>query len=373
MLRPDESFDHMIYVRLIEACNLHCAHCFIPNNPKRMSWAEIEAMPAKIREFAKPGQRLLFQFHGGEPTLYGVEELRKVCVYLLMELEGFEVAFSIQTNLMNFDLRWADLYREFFNSNIGISWDYQIRQMKAGRPETNVAFESRFWSQVNELHSQGIDSFMVITVTKPLIERFANPRELMDLLISKGVKRVHFERLTKTGYAITNWDWLGVSNREYSNWIGRFSVAYLRFQDEERSTLQPLNVSPLDGLIESVKQLRSGKAEGGYGCLSGACDSRFHTFDQTGYYSACTALTSESNNRNSVGEAIVDTSSLVEQREIRQLSCTDCRYKPICSSGCMATPKIDESNECAGGYLAFKLLNGCLASREEPRLIAITG
>src|SRR5690606_32551726 len=83
MLRPDESFDHMIYVRLIEACNLHCAHCFIPNNPKRMSWAEIEAMPAKIREFAKPGQRLLFQFHGGEPTLYGVEELRKVCVYLL--------------------------------------------------------------------------------------------------------------------------------------------------------------------------------------------------------------------------------------------------------------------------------------------------
>lgn len=372
MLRADTSFDHMVYVRLIEACNLHCAHCFIPNNPKRMSWGDLEAMPDKIRTFALPGQKLLFQFHGGEPTLFGVEDLRKLCVFLKTELSEYHVEFSIQTNLMNFDLRWARLYKEFFNSHIGISWDYEIRLLRAGRPETNAEFEERFWSQVSELHANEIDPFLVVTITKPLIERYRNPRELMDFLMAKGISHVHFERLTKTGYAITNWEWLGVSNKEYSAWLGRFSVAYLRFQAEERDTVQPLNVSPLDGLIESVRSLRAGTAEGGYGCLSGVCDSRFHTFDQAGYYSACTALTSEISNRNSVGVSVVDASNLVEQREIRQLSCLDCRYKPICSSGCMATPKIDESNECSGGYTAFKLLNGCLAAQENSDLITIS-
>lgn len=372
MSGPAKDFDHMIYVRLIEACNLHCAHCFIPNNPKRMGWDDIETIPARVRQFAMPGQVLLFQFHGGEPTLVGVEFIRKVCVYLREELLAFDVRFSIQTNLMNFDLRWAELFREFFDSQVGVSWDQGIRQMRKGRPETNADFERVFWLHLVELQRLGLSPYMVITTTKPLMDRFKNPRDLIDFLLEKGIRLVHFERLTKTGYAITNWDWLGVSNREYSLWIGRFAVAYMRFVREERAGLQPINISPLDGLIDSVSRLREGKA-GGYGCLSGKCDTRFHTFDQKGYYSACTALTSEVSNRNSIGVAVVEPTALVHARHERQESCFDCRFKPICSSGCMATPKTDESGECAGGFQAFKLLNACLAAAETPSLIAVAG
>lgn len=367
-----KDFDQMIYVRLIEACNLHCAHCFIPNNPKRMQWVDIEAMPARVREFARPGQTLLFQFHGGEPTLVGVEFLRRVCIFLRQALSDFTIKFSIQTNLMNFDLRWAELYREFFDSQVGVSWDVDIRMMKKGRPDTNAEFETAFWKQVVELQRMGISPYMVITTTKLLLERFKNPRDLIDFLLGKGIKLVHFERLTRTGYAITNWDWLGVSNHEYSLWIGRFAVAYMRFTREIRAGVQPINISPLDGLIDSVKRLRSGQT-GGYGCLSGKCDTRFHTFDQTGYYSACTALTSEVSNRNAVGVAVVEATRLVQARQERQLSCHDCQFKPICSSGCMATPKTDESGECAGGFQAFKLLNSCIASAESAGLIAVAG
>lgn len=372
MIQAGKEFDQMIYVRLIEACNLHCEHCFIPNNPKRMKWSDIEAVPKRIRGFAAPGQTLLFQFHGGEPTLVGVEFLRKVCVYLRTELPDYEVQFSIQTNLMNFDLRWAELYREFFGGQVGVSWDHRIRLLRKGRPESNDEYEKTFWQHVVELQQQGLSPYMVITTTRPLLERFKNPRELIDFLLQKEISLVHFERLTKTGYAISNWEWLGVSNREYSSWIGRFAVAYMRFVREERSVKQPLNISPLDGLIDSVSRLRAGKA-GGYGCLSGKCDTRFHTFDQTGYYAACTALTSEVSNRNAVGAAVVETTGLSETRQVRQMSCLDCRFKPICSSGCMATPKTDESGECSGGYQAFKLLNACLASAESPSLIAVAG
>lgn len=367
---PD--FDHMIYVRLIEACNLHCQHCFIPNNPKRMDFLDIEKIPLKVREFAKPGQVLLIQFHGGEPTLVGVEFLRKVCVYIKTELSEFDVRFSIQTNLMTYDDRWADLYRQFFDGTVGVSWDAGIRLLRAGRPESNKDYEQRFFQHLIRLQADGLTPYMVITVTRVLIEQYANPRDLIDFLEAKGIRLVHFERLTPTGYAIENWDWLGVSNKAYSTWIGRFAMLYMRYVNAPRDGIQPLNISPLDGLIGSVKRLRSGEA-GGYGCLSGACDTRFHTFDQTGYYSACTALTSENNNRNAVGVAVVEATDLVRVRVERQVSCLDCKFKPICSSGCMATPKTDESGECAGGYLAFKALNDCLATNDSPFLIAVSG
>lgn len=76
---PD--FDHMIYVRLIEACNLHCQHCFIPNNPKRMDWNNIEQIPAKVRSFARPGQVLLFQLHGGANAGWSGVHAQVSCVF----------------------------------------------------------------------------------------------------------------------------------------------------------------------------------------------------------------------------------------------------------------------------------------------------
>ncbi|WP_151883353.1 radical SAM protein [Pseudomonas putida] len=367
---PD--FDHMIYVRLIEACNLHCQHCFIPNNPKRMDWNNIEQIPAKVRSFARPGQVLLFQLHGGEPTLVGQEFMRKSVVFLKTELSEFDVRFSLQTNLMTFDLRWAEIYHEFFDGIVGVSWDPEIRLIRAGRPESNEQFENKFWANIQALQSLQLTPYMVITVTQPLINRFRNPTDLIDFLLERGISLAHFERLTRTGYAITNWDWLGVTNREYSMWIGRFAMAYSRFMTQQREGRQELNISPLDGLIASVERLRRGE-RGGYGCLSGACDTRFHTFDQNGYYSACTALTSERDNRNAVGVTVVEHTQLETAREERQMDCSTCQFKPICSSGCMATPRMDESQECAGGYMTFRLLNDHIATRDNPGLIAIAG
>ncbi|ELT4566860.1 radical SAM protein, partial [Pseudomonas aeruginosa] len=241
-----------------------------------------------------------------------------------------------------------------------------------GRPESNEQFENKFWANIQALQSLQLTPYMVITVTKPLINRFRNPTDLIDFLLERGISLAHFERLTRTGYAITNWDWLGITNREYSMWIGRFAMAYSRFMSQQREGRQELNISPLDGLIASVERLRRGE-RGGYGCLSGACDTRFHTFDQNGYYSACTALTSERDNRNAVGVTVVEHTQLEAAREERQMDCSTCQYKPICSSGCMATPRMDESQECAGGYMTFRLLNDHIATRDNPGLIAIAG
>ena len=74
-------FDHMIYVRLFEGCNLSCEHCFIPSNPKKIesTFYENKGLTEELMRFAKikTGQRLYLQWHGGEPTLLGVDYLKQ--------------------------------------------------------------------------------------------------------------------------------------------------------------------------------------------------------------------------------------------------------------------------------------------------------
>lgn len=349
-----DDFDHLVYLRIFEGCNLHCEHCFIPANPKKMTIEQIKMVPEQLSTFAKPGSRILLQWHGGEPTSVGHKMFRQALEALESSEHQFNWTHGIQTNLINYNEEWRDIYHQYFDSSIGVSWDPIIRLMKKGRPETNADYESKFWEQIAQLQKDGIEPYLVITGTKLFFEIFKNPFDLFELLESKGIKKVHIERLTNTGYARENWERIGLSNLEYSQYMSRISKAYHIYQKRERDTEQPLNISPFDGLFESVDRLING-GKGGYGCLSGSCDSRFHTIDSSGYKKGCTALTSEYDNKNS-GETVIRIVDFKIARKIRQIDCFTCQFKSICSSGCLATDKIDESGECSGGKGIFETI-----------------
>ena len=67
--RPD--FDHMVYLRLTEACNAVCDHCFIPVNPRSMGIEDAEKVSRHIRQIAKSGDKVFIQFHGGLHVGFG--------------------------------------------------------------------------------------------------------------------------------------------------------------------------------------------------------------------------------------------------------------------------------------------------------------
>jgi radical SAM protein with 4Fe4S-binding SPASM domain len=345
-------FDHLFYMRIFEGCNLHCDHCFIPSNPKKMEIDDFVEAAKSIQKNTKDGQRILIQWHGGEPTALPAGYFRQAITQIEQGKGNRQFIHGIQTNLMNYNEAWRDIYREFFDSNIGVSWDYGIRKTKVGK-KSNEEYEEKFWCQFERLLSDGITPYLVITGTKVFFERFKNPFELFSFLVSKGVKHLHIERLTKTGYARDNWGTLGMTNKEYSDYMSRMYRAYLMYSIGE-NTRDTLHISPFDGLKDSLQRLKAGGA-GGYGCLSGVCDSRFHTIDANGYKKGCTALTSEYDNKSS-GESVVFFSDFKIARKIRQLDCRTCEFNKICSSGCLATEKMDESNECSGSYTLFKTI-----------------
>lgn len=343
------SFDHLIYMRIFEGCNVACDHCFIPNNPKRMTLQQIsDAADDIARRFAK-GSNLHIQWHGGEPTVLGPEFMKAAIELVENRLcQKFKITHGIQTNLILYDHRWKEIFQHYFPNTLGVSWDPGIRHLKAKGKQSNEYFESIFWKNFQTLRHDGINPCLVITATKPFFDTFTNSYTLFEFLSARDVHQLHIERLTFSGVAQDNWALIGVNNRQYSEGMSKLFKAYARYSLIHRNSPGRIFISPFDGLSRAIINLKSG-GKGGYGCLSGACDTKFHTYEQNGYLHGCTALTATpKTNHNQVR-----LFNFADTRQRRQIDCHTCNYKSICSTGCLATSWDDGSNECSGGRILF--------------------
>jgi radical SAM protein with 4Fe4S-binding SPASM domain len=344
-------FDHLIYVRVFEGCNLHCQHCFIPSNPKRMSLEDIENIPLQIKDRIAPGSTVLIQWHGGEPTLMGADFIRQGISILRNNAPEYNWRFGIQTNLMSFDEDWEKLYKEEFGGEVGISWDPKIRLLNKHALDSHPEFNKKFDAKLSKLVEVGLTPYLVVTATRTLFKAFPNPFDFFQHWLDRGVHHVHLERVTQTGYARRNWDFIGLSNAEYSDQMSRWMRAYHTLK-ASRVGEKEFFLSPFENIAESATSLGLGEPQS-HGCWSGKCDTRFHTIDAEGYKFGCTALTSEIGNKNTNVQANFG-SDLEQKRELRTYNCHECAFRPICSSGCLALSFDDGSGECSGGYRLFQ-------------------
>jgi radical SAM protein with 4Fe4S-binding SPASM domain len=337
-------FDEMVYFRVHEGCNLHCDHCFIPKNPKRIRDKDIDSIFNSFSNLFIPGKVIKFQWHGGEPTLAGKDMFYQVISYLEDNYPETTFQHTIQTNLINFDSEWGELYKQHFNSEVGVSWDYGIRKYAGSFP----VFSEKFWRNFASLKGMGLSPYLVVTATKALFEGFKNPIDFLTFLQEKGVHYLHIERLTNTGLATENWGEIGITNNSYSTWMSKLYKAYRAFKDTNPD--YSLFISPFDGLDAALKE--SQDASGiGYGCWSTKCDSNFHTIDANGYKKGCTAVNSEVDNTNKISkkkpaELVYFDVELLRGK--RKDLCQGCEFYSWCSSGCTAVQYDDGSGECSG-------------------------
>lgn len=346
-------YDQVFYLRLIEACNMHCEHCFIPKNPNRMTHQQVDSAVEHIKRTVKQQETVLIQFHGGEPLLYGADSLRRVIRKLRDEINVKRLDLSIQTNLSLFNEDIAELLTNDFDE-VGVSWDVDIRKLRKEGHWSSDAFESVFWPNLRELQSAGAKPYLIMTATKPFFDYFRSGLDLMVFLRDKCITHAHIERLTPTGYARSNWNKIGVSNQKYAKEMSRLYLGYILWQQKHVDELR-ISVSPFDGLTLSVRSLRSGRGKG-YGCWSGHCDNHFHTIDANGYQPGCTALTA---NKQHNAKNIIQ---FMDKRATRQVACQDCQFRPICSSGCLELTVNDLSGECPGSYTLFETVNSVLST-----------
>lgn len=106
---------HIMAKAIGSTCNLDCKYCFYlekeklyPDNEKwKMS---DECLKTFTRDYiaAQPNNEVNFAFQGGEPTLLGVNYLRKVVEYQKKHANGKQISTALQTNGTLHNDEWGE-------------------------------------------------------------------------------------------------------------------------------------------------------------------------------------------------------------------------------------------------------------------------
>lgn len=187
----------MFYLKTTETCNLNCKHCFTngKNGPK-IYW-DIHKLVDWLHRFRNEvgeNHTAHMEFHGGEPFLAPVSQMRDV--YEQCKDLWENQTWGVTTNLvfkLNNDI--LDFMRGPLKKRLGTSWDPDIRF-------DNPRQYDLWRNNVKTLLEDNFDIKLFISVTKGTIN--IKPIELLEWIRELGVKEVSFERLTHNGSANLN-------------------------------------------------------------------------------------------------------------------------------------------------------------------------
>lgn len=152
-VKPQRSF-HVVAKPLGSQCNLECMYCYYLHKDDLLSNAPTgrisdEVLEEFIRQYitGQDVDRIVFNWHGGEPALLGVDFYRKV-VELQKKYAGTKhVENDFQTNGVLFDEAWCKFFKEN-KFTVGLSIDGprhlhdMFRVSKGGQPTFDRVFRA---------------------------------------------------------------------------------------------------------------------------------------------------------------------------------------------------------------------------------------
>ena len=313
------ALDRIIHLRATEKCDLRCKHCFVPPNGSVVEEGQIIDRVETYLSTMQEGERILLQWHGGEPTLLSPAMVGRVIERLntFARNRGLCLHHGIQTNLTalyksreNHRSSWIELLKtEFAPDQIGVSFDIGLRG--------NMA-EAIFGFALREIMTdQGITPWVTMTLARPLYERLMD--DPLNLLKRFGrIRGIRFEPLSPQGYALENWDEIGIDHAQRCGAM----IQVLNAWWPRRSYLPA--ISPLEEMLGSLEGEPSS-----FTCL-GKPSVVLAEIDRHGAHEHCIALQSQ------------------HQHATIPLSCIQCEWQKSCRNGCPALPFLD-GNHCRGG------------------------
>jgi len=208
------SRDFQVFAKPIgAACNLNCQYCYYLNKQEAYGKGEVFRMPDDILETyivqhieACPGTRVGFSWHGGEPTLLGIEYFGKIVALQRKHKSPDLLVFNgIQTNGTLLDEDWCRfLATEHFG--VGLSLDGpkemhdRYRLSRTGEPSHERAV--RGFSLLTQ-HGVPCDVLCVVHA-----QNVAHPIEVYRFFKDIGARYIGFlplvERETGTATSVSS-------------------------------------------------------------------------------------------------------------------------------------------------------------------------
>jgi radical SAM protein with 4Fe4S-binding SPASM domain len=324
---------NVIYVRVVQSCNLDCTHCFTNGNKDPFMLAElsdIELYLKAIKINVNP-QKAVFYIHGGETFLAPLTYLKKVNDLIREIFPDIEFHIIPQTNLLfKVDDKFLSFMKEEYSSEMGVSWDYKIRF-----DENKISLsEERFLSNLKLLLDAKINVAISITVQKHLLEM-----DSLELLKKfNGVKSIDFELLTIFDEKTKN---LKVSNVKWSKYL-REIVDYYIGNDTSWSLPQ------VDLFTKSILENKL------YRCKCDCCNNRTFTLNPNGtvglcpdttYYRPVGTAQEMYDDWSRFQEKSLPVIALRESLKVNEV-CLSCEFYDICGGNCEESLFVEGEDEC---------------------------
>lgn len=333
----------VVYAKPTNFCNIGCEHCYLPltvrSDKTRMSFDLVrQAAELALEAHAKNGDKghILWIWHGGEPLLMS-QEWYFDAGKILDEVLGDKYVETIQTSLIPYNSKHAELIKTRFGGHVGSSIDFSQRKIK-NSPETYM----ELWlKKVNMARSDGINVIPGIVPTKNEIDRASH---IVEWMVKNDFFAFNIDRYNSYNFEAND----RPTNKEHARFlIDLFEEVFVkRFLHGKRAPLVNVVTAAIRGILFGVSGDRWGSS----------CMSSFIVVEPTGFLNNCPDKSSPSFGISHLSNGYKGFVSSHERRKwIRiQISdatshCSSCEYFSWCRGGCPINKRqYKNDDECPG-------------------------
>lgn len=159
-----------VILKLTTACNLNCVYCSEGNQcaatlPKEIFFKLVDEFKPLLDHIRSKDAEFLF--HGGEPMLYGRENLKSLIDYANKNLRGYNVRFLMQTNGTLIDDEWIKFFKAE-NISVGVSLDgYPALHNKNRRTKNDEPTAEIILNNIKLLREAGLNVGTLMVFNSP--------------------------------------------------------------------------------------------------------------------------------------------------------------------------------------------------------------
>jgi uncharacterized protein len=319
-------------VKPTHLCNLDCSYCYNEDVRKPvMNTEQVTRVVSETLRFASEKDSVGsvdFIWHGGEPTVAGIDFYRHVIEVQKSSALALRVENTLQTNGTLLTEEWgAFLCENRFRVSISIDGPQELndvtRRDRGGKSSFGKIMKSF------ALLRQAKVPFGVCVVLSRANRDHAS--EIYDFLASEKLP-FNVIPLTRSGAGYSNYADLGLTEDEYAEpWITMFDrwfdspdSGYIYASDFVYKSRAILNGKPTD-------------------CIGQTQCAQFHfSTDPEGNVYPCATLSADSDwlygniFEQSLSELMSTDVALRAQNRLTDPHCTSCKWQNVCNGGCMS-------------------------------------
>lgn len=237
-----------VILKLTTACNLNCVYCSegdkkIQTLPQEIFFKLVEELPPLLD--LKNTKDAEFLFHGGEPMLYGKENLKILIDYAKNKLSSYNVRFLMQTNGTLIDDEWINFFKAE-NICVGISLDgYPEIHDKNRRTKNNEPTAEKILNNLQKMRAANLNAGTLMVFNSA---ENVDADKLFDF-IKKYDLQPKIHSVIPCGRAENRTD----SKKVYDSWVELMKKLLARSVDEEN----PQIIQPLDETLNAILGVES--------------------------------------------------------------------------------------------------------------------